>query len=226
MFSLKNFIKYCLPEWLPFFEHHKQQFLVKAKATIFAEGEKVAGIYFVEKGYVKVFSNEKENHQKIIRLVGDEMFLGHRGINTTVFPVSAAALVDTTLVFIPMNVFMKIIKANAELSVLLIQFLSGELRETEERIKNLMILNPRQMIASIFLKLIDSFGFDQKNSKKMAYPISRSDIADMAGLTYETVIRTLTVFEKNKLIAMEGKEFEIVSRTKLSKVVLGKMELI
>jgi CRP-like cAMP-binding protein len=225
MFSLKNFIKNCSPEWLPVFEHHKKQIICEAKQTIFAEGEKVEGVYFIESGYVKVYAKQSEKENKILRIAGDGMFLGHRGINTSLFPVTAVALVKTKLTFIPMSVFINITKANADLANLLINFLTDELRETEERIKNLTLLDPRQKIAHLFLKCIESFGFQKDNKNKLAHSLSRSNIADMTGVTYETVIRTLAVFEKAKLIKLANKEFEIVNRNKLEEVALGKIKL-
>jgi CRP-like cAMP-binding protein len=225
MFSLKNFIKHCSPEWLPVFEHHKKQITCEAKQTIFVEGGKVEGVYFIENGYVKVYAKQNEKEKKILRIAGDGMFLGHRGINAAEFPVTALALVKTKLTFIPMSVFIKIIKSNAELSLLLINFLTDELRETEERIKNLTLLDPRQKIAHLFLKCIESFGFQKVNKNKLAHSLSRADIADMTGVTYETTIRTLAIFEKNKLIKLANKDFEIVNQNKLEQVALGKVKL-
>jgi len=225
MFSLKNFIKNCSTEWLPIFEHNRKQFTIKAKDYVFAEGEKVNGVYFIEKGFVKVLSKQGEKEQKIVRIAGDGMFLGHRGLNAEFYPVSAIALNEVKLCFIPNDIFLKLIKANPELSIQLIQFLTNELRETEERIKNLLIHDPKRKIANILLKSIDVFGFKKDSPQTIAYSISRSELADMAGTTYETVIRTLSTFEKNKVILLIGKEYEIVNLKKLKSIALGKISI-
>jgi len=215
MFSIKLFKKYCSNEWLPIFELNKKVITVKAKQRIFTEGESVDGIYFIEHGKVKVLSRFNAAEEKIIRLAGDGMVVGHRGINVKKYPISAEAMTDCTLTFVPINSFMKILKANPELAVYLIKFMSDELRESEDRMKNLLISDPKKRVALIVVKLIDDFGYDNSNNSKLAFTLSRSEMANMSGLTYETIIRTLSFFEEQGFISFIGKEIVIKDETKL-----------
>lgn len=215
MFSIKIFKKYCSAEWLPIFELNKKAIAIKAKQRIFNEGENVDGIYFIENGKVKVLSRFSATEEKIIRLAGDGMILGHRGINVKKYPISAEAITDCSLTFVPIGVFINILKANPELSVYLIKFMSDELRESEDRMKNLLISDPKKRVALILIKLIDDFGYDKNDKHKLAFTLSRNEMANIAGLTYETIIRTLSYFEEHKLISLIGKEIAIEDETKL-----------
>jgi CRP/FNR family transcriptional regulator len=95
--------------------------------------------------------------------------------------------------------------------------MSDELLDSEERMKNLQILDPKVRIAIILIKSIDVFGFDKNEKTKLSFTLSRYDIANLAGTTYETVIRTLAHFSKEKIIILDGKEICINKEKELRK---------
>ena len=180
------------------------------------------GIYFVEKGKLKVLSKAFDGSEKIIRLVAPGMILGHRGLHAKHYPISAESLTDAIVTFMPLPTFVDMLKANPEMAVYLINFMSDELRDTELRMKNLLILDPKIRIAIILTQLIDTFGYDKKSPKNLlSFTLSRADLANMGGTTYETVIRTLALFKNNKLISLEGKEIAILNEKKLRELASG-----
>jgi len=222
MFSLKLFTKYCSKEWQLVFKSQKQTFYFESGQRIFQQGDSVKGIYFVEKGKLKVLSKAFDGSEKIIRLVAPGMILGHRGLHAKHYPISAESLTDAIVTFIPLPTFVDMLKANPEMAVYLINFMSDELRDTELRMKNLLILDPKIRIAIILTQLIDTFGYDKKSTKNLlSFTLSRADLANMGGTTYETVIRTLALFKNNKLISLEGKEIAIVNEKKLRELASG-----
>lgn len=222
MFSLKLLTKYCSSESKKLFEKKKQTLFFNEGQRIFNEGEPVKGIYFIEKGRVKVLSKSHDNSEKIIRLASHEMILGHRGLNTKVYPISAETLSESVITFLPVETFTSILKNNNEMAVYIINFLSDELRDSETRMKNLLILDPKSRIAIILMKLVDRFGYKKNTGNKtLSFTLSRTDIANMAGTTYETVIRTLAAFKKDRVIDLIGKEIAIINEKKLIQIATG-----
>ncbi len=215
MFSSKIFKKYCSEEWLIIFETNKQEIKIKANQTIFNDGDPVKGIYLIEKGKVKVLSKMGENNYHIIRLAGHDSILGHRGIHFKKYHFKAETLEDCTFTFIPIDIFIKIIKANPDMAIYLINFLSIELREAEDRMKNLSILDPKKRIASVLIKLIEVFGYLSTRSNLLSFTLKRNDIANMANTTYETVIRSLSYLVEKDLIELIGKQISIKNEKKL-----------
>lgn len=218
MFSNKLFKKYCSAEWLPIFELNKSTIHAKAKQRIFNEGDLVKGIYFIEEGKVKVLSGFDGKDEKIIRIASNDMILGHRGIHYKHYHISSEALTNTTLTFLPISIFLKIIKANPNMAVYLLNFFIEELREAEDRMESLLNFAPKKRIALLLLKLVDWFGFVNKKSDLLSFTLSRADIANMVGTTYETVIRTLSNFEKLNYIHLVGKEIAIKDISKLKEI--------
>lgn len=197
---------------------NKSTIHVNAKERIFNEGDPVKGIYFIEKGKVKVLSKFNGKGEKIIRIAGNDMILGHRGINYNSYHISSEALTDTTLTFLPINIFLKIIKANPNMAIYLLNFFIEELREAEDRMDSLLNFDPKKRVALVLLKLIDCFGYASKNSNLLSFTLTRADIANMIGTTYETVIRTLAKFEKLNYIELVGKEIAIKNISKLKEI--------
>ncbi len=93
-----------------------------------------------------------------------------------------------------------------------------EVREAESRMDNLLNFDPKKRVALVLLKLIDCSGYKNKKSELMSFTLSRADIANMVGTTYETVIRTLANFEKLNYIELVGKEIAIKDISKLKEI--------
>lgn len=60
------------------------------------------------------------------------------------------------------------------MAIYMINFLSQELREAEDRMKNLSILDPKKRIAIILIKLIEVFGYLDKKSNLLSFTLKRN----------------------------------------------------
>lgn len=137
--------------------------------------------------------------------------LGHRALSSDVYPVSAIALTDVEVTFIPKEIFLKLIRTNPDFSVYVLEFIARELSETEERMKSIIHNEVIVRVGIIICMLIDAYGYDQYNSFKLAYTLSRRDIASFAGTSYESVIRNLSKLEERKIIKLEGKSILVLN---------------
>ncbi len=63
--------------------------------------------------------------------------------------------------------------------------------------------------------LVDSYGYDDEVEKQLQFTLPRSDMANMAGTSYESVIRTLTKLEEMKLIKNKNKHILILKENEL-----------
>ena len=99
-------------------------------------------------------------------------------------------------------------------------FYAEELMKSEERIKNIAQMTVEEKIADSLLLIYNSYGLHEKDDlKKYDILLSRQEIAELAGTTYEQVIRTLTEFKRNKLIETSGKKITIRNYNRLNSLV-------
>jgi CRP-like cAMP-binding protein len=198
-------------EWTQFIEFHQKKFEFDAGEVIIRQGEPFNGIYAIVEGKVKVVINDQDG-DRLVRLAANEDIIGHRGLGGDHrYPISAIALIPTTVNFISAEVFQVIAKTNPSFVYNLMMFLAEELRASEENQLMMPVLN---RVARTLMMNYRSFGFDE-NSNRLSFTISRKDIATHASTTYESVIRTLADLAKRKVIALEGKAIVILDFERL-----------
>ncbi|HEY1017971.1 MAG TPA: Crp/Fnr family transcriptional regulator [Sediminibacterium sp.] len=206
--------KNCAPEWVPFVEGNKKTIHFKKGETIFLEGEKVEGIYFLNSGKVKVHKQWNEEKQLIIRFVKEGDVLGHRGFGlSNIYPVSATALESTTVCFIPSDFFLATLKMNHELTYHLLLFYSAELENAEQRMRDLVHMDTKGKISDALLMMKTHFGCDKEGNIEMK--LTRQDLSSFVGTTYETVFKIINELVREKSIAVKGKEIKILNEKKL-----------
>jgi CRP/FNR family transcriptional regulator len=203
--------KYCSDEWKPIITFNKVTTDYPAGATIFSEGEAVTGVYEIYSGKIKVTSKYGNGKERIISFAKREEILGYQGISERmIYPVSAITLEPSQVTFIPIDIFYKAVKANPDMALYLVKFFADQLKTCETRSRLQSEMSALEKVAFALLTIIKSFGFDRQNETLLSFTPSRKDIANMAGTTYETVIRVLAEFEKTGLIQLEGKSIRIL----------------
>lgn len=217
----KFFTKYVSEEWIFLLKNHSTVENYSKNKRLLNEGDEVRGVYFINSGKVKIVSSFNEN-ELLLRLSTTGDFIGHRALFSPHYPISAVALTDTQVTFIPIEIFKKLIKNNPNLAFYIIEFLTLDLKNTEEHMRSMIQDDVVIRIAMIICMLIDAFGYDEKIPKKLLYTLSRSDIASFAGTTYESVIRNLAKLEEMKIIQLDKKTIHVLSERSLRKLVDSK----
>ena len=209
-----------LPEWKPAIAAHKKNFVVKRGAQIIAEGDPVTGVYFVTSGNVKVHKRWGDK-ELILRFASPGKIFGHRGLgnDSPVYPISATALEETHLCFIPIDFFKATIKVNTDFMYDLLLFYADELQNSERKMRNLALMPVKSRLAMALLNLQAQFG--QDNEGYIHVELSRQDLAAYAGATYETVFRTLNDIVLENLISINGKSIKITNETGLQLLTEG-----
>lgn len=208
--------KYCSKEWKEFINFHKETRRYDKGSYIFEAGQETKGLFLIESGKVKITYQQYDGSQRLIRLANDGDILGHRGFGGNwQYPISALALDATEISFISVEIFDTVAKSNALFSYHLMMFFAEELRKSEAKIKHYPVKN---LVARALLDNYRAFGFENENSQKLAYTLSRKDIASKAGTTYETVVRSLATFNKAGIIKIDGKAIHILDMKALHKL--------
>lgn len=180
----------------------------KAGQVIFYAGNDPLGIFTIQSGLVKLEVTSPTGGAHTLRLVGAGGALGYRSLFANEpYHASAVAVEDCELCFVPKAEIMNIFKTHPELAMKLLSHISRDLRMAEEKWMDQMDKGASERIAEALLFLQDHFSHQQW---------TRREIAQWAGTTPETVIRTLSQFEKEGLIDQtDGRSIRILSKDKL-----------
>lgn len=205
--------KFCSEHWCKFILFHSKTISVSAGNSIFLAGEDTLGIHILNKGKAKVVACTGIGTDRIIRLAAEDDILGHRGFGGPwKYTVSAIALEDSELLFIPIDIFNAAFRSNPDFAYYMLMFFAEELRESERLATQLPIKN---VIASVLYNNLQVFGFEKGSSTKLSHTLSRKDLASQAGTRYETLVRTLTELNSENIIKLDGKAIHILDLEKL-----------
>lgn len=212
-------LQHCSPEWKKTLTENKRIFRFKKKQQIFYEGDQVHGVYFVCHGVVKVYKNGLQQKSQIVRFSTTGSILGHRGWRKHKMPVSAEAISDTSVSYISKEDFDLALKHNPELVMGLMLFYSDELYNSENKMKNLSLMNVYEKVAESLLDLEKQFGTDDEQCIQLV--LSRKDIADYSGTTEKQVSKVLSEFSQDGIIALNGKRIHIKDHAFLRSLING-----
>ncbi len=176
----------------------------KAGEAIFRSGEVSAGIYCVRTGTVKIEAVGDNGQAHILHIVNGGGVLGLKAsLEGAPYVASAIAMGPTEVCFIPKSTMDRLLKTDPSLALQALRSVALELEQMEKRFCNATDLSASERIAEALLHLKDRF---------LSQQWSRRELAEWASTTTETVIRTLSQFEKEGLIELDGRSIKILSR--------------
>ncbi len=178
------------------------------KDVIFKQDTLTSHIMFVKSGLVKIFKQGRNNKSIILKLATPGNFLGLVSIfGESTFQYSAAAIEDTEILFIDFNTFNSVLVNNGEYTTSLLKNLSKENLYVIDR----LIAQYQKQLPGKLADLILYFSEKIYHSEHFELPLTRNELAELAGTTKESLIRTLTEFKNDKIIELDGKTVKIKS---------------
>lgn len=213
--------QHCMIEWRPLIGLNKETRIIRKGKAVFKEGDSVEGIYFIYRGWVKIHKEWTHPKELVVRFAGPGDIIGHRGLgDKKQYPVSATALEDSTVCFVPEEFLETCLRSNPTLTYRLMQFYAVELQKAERRMRDLVHMETKGRIAGALMEMNNRFGTNLEGFISM--PVSRQDIAAYAGTTYETLFKLFIELKKDKIIATSGKFIKIRNETKLRQLLIMK----
>jgi DNA-binding response OmpR family regulator len=187
----------------------------RKKDTIYSEGNMPMFLYYIEKGKVKTLKNNKQDKELITGLYKEGDFFGYVTLfESNVYDDEAVAMEDSMIRMIPKEDFYKLIYKNRDVTNTFIKMLSKEVKEKEERLLKIAYDSVRKKVSESLLLLKDRYG-KEDNKDHFSFPISREDLAHIAGTATETLIRTLTDFKEEGILEIKGSTITIINSEKL-----------
>lgn len=190
---------------------------IKKGEVIFEEGENVNGIYCIKDGVCKLTKLSPNGKDHIVKLVTKGELLGQRSmISDEPVNLSAVALEDMQVCFIPKTEVMGFFDKNNQFSMNVMKTICGDLKEADDHMVNLAQKTVKERLAETLLYLHDTFGQNEDNTLKVQ--LSRDELASMIGTATESCIRLLSDFNKLGLIELAGKKILLKDIAKLKRI--------
>ena len=109
---------------------------------------------------------------------------------------------------------MEVLEKNNDLTFKTIQLLTSDLKESEKKIINITQKPVIERISESLLILKEKFGV-KEDGITLDVVLTRREIGDLAGVTTETTIRTLSDLKKKGVLNLNGRSIELIDTDQL-----------
>ncbi len=198
-----------------YLDAHSVKISYHRKEVICKQGSLVSNVMFMERGLAKVYINNGGN-TLVLKIIPDGNFIGLASVSEEqiTYQYSAMAYVDSVIRQVDLKAFRQLLTQNSEFAKEVINILSANSVQIYGRFFCLTHKQAYGRVADILLCLADRVF----KNPEFELPLSRKDLAELSGMSAETVIRMLRKFHEEGLIFMEGKQFRIVDHNRLLQI--------
>jgi len=196
------------------FMEEKQVNVYKKKQNIYSEGNFPNGMYYLNKGKVKIFKIHDYGKEFIVSLLKEGEFFGYSALlEGKVYEETAQALEDAEVIYLPKEEIFSLIYNNREVAKKFLQILTHDVSVHREQLLELAYSSVRRRVAEALLML--QARYHEATSEPFNVAISREDLANIVGTATESLIRTLSDFREEKLIEIRDGKIFLLNEAKL-----------
>ena len=177
---------------------------LKKNDLVFEQGDVPNKFSFVNKGMVKIIRSLKPGQEMILRVVTEGECFGVIAIFIDQkYLARAVCEGEVTLVEIPKEPFLKFLDEHPVMYRKFLKLICQKTYNMERKVPEMALTRIETRVSKILLNLTEKIGFVDNGQHKIEIPLTRKEIAAMAGTTTETVVRVLGKMEKNNVITIQ-----------------------
>jgi CRP/FNR family transcriptional regulator len=182
------------------FERVARQVHLAPNETLFTAGQTASSVHNLTAGVARLYKLLPDGRRQVIGFALPGDFLGTAPCDRYSYSVDAVGSVSACRLSV--ETFTQFIERRPHLLVRINEFVTRELRLAQDQMLLLGRRTAEEKVAAFLVGWRERLGHAGDEQQTITLPMSRQDIADYLGLTIETVSRTLTRFEREKLLTI------------------------
>lgn len=192
--------------------------------TIYFTGDPAARFYVVADGRVKLLRHTAGGKDVLLDMLTPGEFFGSLELSGEgEHAETAQAHTAACVLSIEQSDFRQIPGRFPAVGLAILDIMNQRLKAAHELVRQLSAHSAERRIAYILLRLGDKLGKPRKVGLLIEVPLSRDDLAQMAGTTTETASRVLSQFQKDGLIDSGRQWVAITNREQLAGLALDEL---
>jgi len=189
----------------------------KRGSIIYQEGNRMKGFFCVHSGTIKIYKTGFDGKEQIIRFAKPGDIIGYRSVlNNEPACTTSEVIADCVVCHISSNTLFNLVKNNGNFALELMQLTCVELGEANSYITDIAQKTVRERLAEVLLHLKDEFKIDSAGYLNIL--LTREELANIVGTATESVIRLLSEFKQDQLIAVNGRKIKILDEQGLHRI--------
>ena len=191
---------------------------IAAGDVLFLQDAQADGFYILVSGCLQVYRTGMDGRRQILHVFekpGDvcgEVPVFEGGA----YPAAAEAVRDTTVLYLPRDAFLRLMRAEPDILLAMLAELSRRLRRFVGLIDDLSLKDVGARLAQYLVLQAEDAG-----SNRITLSMTKGMLASQLGTIAETVSRTLRKMQEQELIMVQGREITIRDRDALEEVAEG-----
>jgi CRP/FNR family cyclic AMP-dependent transcriptional regulator len=164
-------------------------------------------MYMILSGKLKVVQTTGEGKEIILAIHHAGQFFGEMSlIDGKTSPATVVAAEDSLIILVSKKDFHDLLISHRRVLYNLLQIMCARLRDSWDKLKILTLKDPAERLRLLFLMLSLHSGEKMPEGTLLKMKLTHQNIADMTGLTRETVTRILNKWENGgKITILENK---------------------
>lgn len=192
----------------------------KSKGVLFKEGQDLTAIFSVCSGVYKLYQNNSNGTEKVIGFRFPGELMAEDAIFIEKYNYSATAIGESSVCEVSVEQLTACGRIAPELQQNLIQLLTKQSFEQQRNSQALIGQKSTEtLLVAFFLNICERNAKYSESDSEINLVISRNDIASFLGIRRETLSRLIIKLQQEKLISLDGKKLQLLSRTALENLI-------
>ncbi|MFQ3667865.1 MAG: Crp/Fnr family transcriptional regulator [Fimbriimonadaceae bacterium] len=188
--------------------------------SIWSNGAEVNFIGLVGTGFVKMVKTAANGSELTHELMGPGQMFGLLGaLEGRGCPLGARAVTHVWFVKIPYREFRPIYERTLSLRDHVLRRATLRLRQAQDQLTRVATGTVESRIAGVLMMLVESYGRPTEKGTLIDVPLTRQDIAEMAGTTVESTIRVVSKWQKSRLVASSSRFLTLLDESAIADLV-------
>ena len=189
---------------------------------LFAEGDPTEGLYVVQAGAVKLFKMADTGREQVLVIERAGSTLGELPLfDGGTFPASAAAIEESTLLFLPKREFLDLCRGNSEVAFTVIRTLAWRFRYMTSLVEELSLKEVSHRLARFLRDRALKLGVRTKRGIEFPLEETNQEIGAEIGTVRDLVSRNLRRFVDRGIIRLERRKVIVLDMAELEAQTTG-----
>lgn len=177
---------------------------VKKGVHVFFQDDPIRNLYFMYSGQIKIYKTDISGKEQILNFMTDgDVFPLESFYQEIGYPSSAQVTEDAILMVVPISKLQNILKENNPFFYNIYEHLGKKIIELQDTLDDQILYNAHKhkQIIKLLIRLGKRHGeIIQDEWIKLGIQLTNKELAEMIGVTRETVSRTLSKFARDGIV--------------------------
>jgi CRP-like cAMP-binding protein len=177
---------------------------------IFQKGDPGHALYIVENGSVRIHVTGTQGADLTLAVMNPGDFFGDMALlDGQPRSASASAAADSTLIVLEREDFTELIRKRPDAALAVLARVTRRLRGSDQMASDLAFLDASGRLARRLMEMARQSGVQRGDGILLNLKITQEELANMIGVTRESVNRNLSEFRRQGLIGNDGRKIVI-----------------